>query len=233
MAQHQDDPARIIAGDEEAERLVPAPASRLVLAQLERAETYGVQVPGDVESVPQRAMLLERLFGIAPGQEQVRSQPVQPHEIRGSKGPRRPPNSGTVAFLAEDGKALFEQLAALRQIGDLDDVRERAVVRGTAALGAVVRFSGELVCLAVVAPGRLHVAQPVGDTREGFERPQAWQDLSPAESDRALTPGLSLAQIAAYLPETPQREQQPRGFGRRPGRYQEFEGGTHVVVLTL
>src|SRR5436190_19319793 len=112
-------------------------------------------------------------------------------------------------------------------------VGEGQVVRALRALGLSAHGAGELIRLAVVALGSTEIAHPVGESSGGLEGGHPRARIGTRQCEHTLGPDESLAQIAADLPEPPEREQEARGRVGVTSDDRVLESGAHVVMLEL
>ena len=97
---------------------------------------------------------------------------------------------------------------------------------------AVTAVAGDRQALRVEVAGADRVAQVADEVAQPVEGAAADDRVGAGDRQRPLQPGAALAQVAAGLPELPERRRQPEA-GRVGARHRPGQRGPQVVVLDL
>ena len=171
-----------------------------------------VERPGDVELVGQAPLAVER-FGregkrflqLGPRQRAVRADRQIP-----SKPPRRLRHAARVADLEPPLTCVTHELGRPREVGPADAVGKGEVICRVRDLAFIPNLERVTARLGIGIDGEREIGAPVSDPTGRLVSAHQHERRQPLRRDRenALTPAPAFDEVAAELPETPEREDQ-------------------------
>ena len=236
VVEHEGQAGGIARGLELEDRCPDVVRCLVRLGNLEEGRAQHVVRPGDHRLV---ARLLEQAqrFPEADRGNVALEMEVIPVADR----PDRIAGSPVVAQRPVDLERLLHQVQTLplgidrrrSGVSHREDVGERRVVHRIGDLGLIFGRLPALEGLAIEATHRHEVRLPPGNPAEGFHQPGPQRRVVPRPRlvRDPLEATAALDQVAALLPEPPQREAQPDRYRRLWSGCRPFERRAQIVVL--